>query len=157
MRRNPDGVTYSNYDPAIVEIHGDTVLGKKAGYTYATAERNGFSCEFLITVSNDMPMGWQDWKPYPEKEVVAFEPMTTAYVASLSHRDMKQLRGMATYADGCRFELCGNDGVTYENSAPDLITVLPDGNVIPSGKIGSATVTLSCGRHSFDILFTVTE
>lgn len=157
MRRMPGDVTYSNYDPAIVEIRGDVAYGKKEGYTYVRADRDGCFCEFLITVTNDLPLGWQDWKPYPEKEVTAFEPLLTDYRASLSRRDMKQIRGMATYADGCRFELCGNDGVTYRNHAPELITVRPDGNVIPTGTVGIGTVTVTCGGHSFDVTFTVSE
>ena len=157
MRRTPGGVIYSAYDPAIVTIEGDTARGLQVGYTYVRAERDGCSCEFLIEVTEDKPLGWQDWKPYPEKEVVAFEPIVSSYVASLSKREMKQLRGMATYADGCRFELCGDDGVTYENHAPDLLTVRPDGNVIPTGACGKGTITLTCGGYSFDVDFTVTE
>lgn len=157
MRRMPGGVTYSNYDPAIVEIKGDTAYAKREGYTYVRADRDGCFCEFLITVTADLPLGWQEWQPYPDKRVVAFDPIATAYTASLSGRDMKQLRGMATYEDGCRFELCGGDGVTYENHAPELFTVRPDGNVIPTGKLGEGRVTLSCGGCSFDVRVIVGE
>ena len=155
MRRSPGGVVYSNYDPAIVEIHGDMATGKKEGYTYVRADRDGCFCEFLITVTADQPLGWQDWKPYPEKEAVDFVPIISAYTASISRGEMKQIRGMATYADGCRFEICGSDGVTYENHAPDLIEIRSDGNVIPTGKTGTGTVTVTCGDLSFDVSFTV--
>lgn len=160
MRRVTENVVYSNYDPSIVEIRDSVAYGKKAGYTYAVAERDGCSCEFLITVIGKDEVRtteWQDWKPYPEKEVVAFEPMIPAYTASLYRREMKQIRGMATYADGCRFELCGDDGVTYQNNAPDLITIRPDGNVVPMGKTGTTTVTVTCGACSFDVTFTVID
>lgn len=160
MIRTPGNVAYSNYDPAVVEICDGMAYGKKPGYTYVRADRDGCFCEFLITViGKDEPKatGWQDWKPYPYKEVTAFEPMIPAYTASLTLREMKQIRGMATYADGCRFELCGNDGVIYQNHSPELITVRPDGNVVPVGKTGTGTVTVACGGHSFDVTFTVTE
>ena len=155
MRRMPGNVVYSNYDPAIVEINGDRVTGKKEGYTYVRADRDGCFCEFLITVTSTMPLGWQDWKPYPEKEVVAFEPIIPSYTASLEKREMKQIRGMATYADGCRFELCGSDGVTYVNHTPELFEIRPDGNVLPTGKIGKGRITVTCGDCSFDVSFEV--
>ncbi len=159
MRRTPGGVNYSNYDPAIVEIRGDMATAKQAGYTYVRADRDGCFCEFLITVlgkDEDKPLQWQDWKPYPEKETVAFAPMISAYSASLSKREMKQIRGMATYADGCRFELCGNDGVTYVNHNPELFEIRPDGNVLPTGQIGTGRITAVSGACSFDVTFTVT-
>ena len=150
-------MTYFNYDPAIIEIRGDTAYGKSVDYTYVRAERDGCSCEFLVYVTEESPREWQDWLPYPEKEVVDFVPMIPAYTASLSRKEMKQIRGMATYADGCRFEICGNDGVTYQNHAPDLFDIHPDGNVIPTGKTGTGKITVTCGRSSFDVDFHVTE
>ena len=68
---------------------------------------------------------------------------------------MKQIRGMATYADGCRFELCGSDGVTYVNHTPELFEIRPDGNVLPTGKIGKGRITVTCGDCSFDVSFEV--
>jgi hypothetical protein len=158
MRRTPGGVTYSNYDPAIVEINGDMATGKKAGYTYVRAERDGCFCEFLITVleENDpRPLGWVEWMPYPEKEVVSFVPMTPAYTASVSRRELKQIRGMATYADGSCFEICGSDGVTYENHTPELFEIRPDGNVVLTGKTGTGRITATAGNCSFAVSFTV--
>ena len=157
MRRTPGNVAYSNYDPAIVEIKDGMAIGKKAGYTYVRADRDGCFCEFLIIVTDEEPLEWQDWKPYPEKKAVAFEPLIPAYTSSLERREMKQIRGMVTYADGCRFEICGDDGVTYLNHAPDLFDIRPDGNVIPTGKKGTGKITATCGQFSFDVEFTVTE
>ena len=158
MRRTPGGVTYSNYDTSIVEINGDMATAKKAGYTYVRADRDGCFCEFLITVfekDEDKPLKWQDWKPYPEKEVVDFKPIVTAYIASLERREMKQIRGMATYADGTCFELCGSDGVTYVNHNPELVDIRPDGNVLTKGILGEGRITAVCGTGSFDVTFTV--
>ena len=68
---------------------------------------------------------------------------------------MKQLRGLAVYADKTWFEVCGDDGVTYENHNPELIEIRPDGNVLPTGKEGVGTITLTLGDFSFDVTFTV--
>ena len=157
MRRTSENVTYSNYDPAIVEIQDGLAYGKSTGYTYVRAERDGCFCEFPIYVTEEKPREWMNWQPYPEKEVTAFTPLIPAYTASLSRREMKQLRGMAVYADGSRFEVCGSDGVRYENHAPELFEIRPDGNVIPTGKTGKGRVTLTCGRCAFDVDFTVTD
>ena len=157
MIRTPGNITYSNYDPSIIEIRDDRAYGLSEGYTYLLAERDGCACECLIFVSEEEPMGWQDWKPYPEKAVTSFVPMIPSYRASLKEKDMKQIRGMATYADGTRFEVCGDDGVTYDNHAPELLDIRENGNVIPKGTTGTGTITVSCGGHSFDVTFTVSE
>ena len=96
-----------------------------------------------------------DWVPHPERDVLSFTPLVTEYAASLSKGEMKQLRGLAVYTDGSWFEVCGDDGVIYENHDPDLLTVRPDGNVIPTGKIGRGRVTLSLKGLSFDVEFSV--
>jgi hypothetical protein len=49
------------------------------------------------------------------------------------------------------------DGVTYVNRNPELFLVDEEGHVLPTGKLGSGTVTLTCGGHSFDVTVTVVE
>ena len=68
---------------------------------------------------------------------------------------MKQLRGLAVYADASWFEVCGDDGVVYENHNPELFEIRPDGNVLPTGLEGTGKVTLTLGDLSFDVTFTV--
>ena len=155
MRPVEGDVTYYDYDPAILSIENGKATGVSEGYTYVRAEYNGLFCEFLAYVDNTRPHVNPDWMPHPEKEVVSFTPLITTYTASLSKREMKQIRGLATYADGTWFELCGNDGVTYENHTPELFEIRPDGNVLPTGVEGEGTVTVYCGRFSFDIKFNV--
>ena len=68
---------------------------------------------------------------------------------------MKQIRGLAVYADGTWFEVCGDDGVIYENHTPDLFEIRPDGNVLPVGKLGMGKITVKCGTYAFDVDFSV--
>ena len=132
----------------------DGLTAKKNGYTYVTATMDGLSCEFLVYV-DEAECRMPDWRPHPEKEAVSFLPLITEYAASLEKREMKQLRGLATYADASWFEVCGDDGVTYVNHNPELFEIRPDGNVLPTGKEGVGKVTLTLGDFSFDVTFTV--
>ncbi len=150
-------IAYSDYDPAIVTIQDGKVTAKAAGYTYVRALFEGHLAEFLVYVTEGEAYPHCEWKPYPEKEAVSFTPIITEYTASLAKREMKQVRGIAVYADDSWFEVCGDDGVTYENHAPELFAIKPDGNVLPTGKQGSGRITLRLGAHSFDITFTVAE
>ena len=157
-KRHVEGeVTFYGYDPAIISVDNGKITTLAEGYTYVRAAYEGLQCEFLIYVDNSRPHVTPDWKPHPEKEVTSFTPLITKYAASLAKREMKQLRGLAVYEDGTWFEVCGDDGVTYENLAPDLIEIRPDGNVLPTGKLGEGKVTLKLGDLAFDITFTVTE
>ena len=156
MQPVKSGVKYSNYDKDIITIRCGKITAEKNGYTYVTATMDGLSCEFLVYV-DDAACKVPDWVPHPEREVVSFKPLITEYVASLAKREMKQLRGLATYADASWFEVCGDDGVIYENHSPDLFEIMPDGNVLPTGKTGRGKVTLRVGEHAFDVDFTVTE
>ena len=154
MRPVESKVEYSNYDKGIIDIADGFVTAKRNGYTYVTATLDDLFCEFLVYVDENactMP----DWVPHPERDVLSFTPLVTEYAASLSKGEMKQLRGLAVYTDGSWFEVCGDDGVIYENHDPDLLTVRSDGNVIPTGKIGRGRVTLSLKGLSFDVEFSV--
>ncbi len=153
MKPAGEGVSFSNYDKDIVTIDGDKLTAVAPGYTYVTAMRDGICCEFLVYVTEGEPDAWCFWQPYPEKKVVSFEPLITAYHASLSARESKQVRGLARYADSSWFELCGNDGVTYVNHNPELFEITPDGHVKPlgDGTCGNGTITVSCDGHSFDV------
>ena len=156
MQPVKSGVKYSNYDKDIITIRCGKITAEKNGYTYVTATMDGLSCEFLVYV-DDAACKVPDWVPHPEREVVSFKPLINEYVASLAKREMKQLRGLATYADASWFEVCGDDGVIYENHSPDLFEIKPDGNVLPTGKTGRGKVTLRVGEHAFDVDFAVTE
>ncbi|MBQ9150819.1 MAG: hypothetical protein IJX72_01110 [Clostridia bacterium] len=157
MRPAKAGIKYSNYDKEIISIRCGKITAKQAGYTYVTATLDDLSCEFLVYVTDGEAYPHCEWKPYPEKEVVSFTPLITEYVASLEKREMKQIRGLAVYADCSWFEVCGTDGVTYENHAPELFEIRPDGNVLPTGNPGTGKITVKCGIHAFDVTFTVVD
>ncbi len=156
MRPAGPYVEFSNYDKDICLIENGILMAKTPGYTYVTATMGDVACEFLVYVTEGEPDAWQNWLPYPEKEVVSFKPLITEYRTSLAKRELKQLRGLAVYADSSWFELCGSDGVTYENHAPELFAITSEGNVLPVGETGQGSVTLRCGVHSFDVTVTVT-
>ncbi len=151
MRPAGDDVQFSNYDKDICTIENGSVTALTAGYTYVTATLGDLRCELLIYTTAGAPDAWCYWQPYPEKTIVEFKPLITKYRVSLSKREMKQLRGLATYADSSWFELCGTDGVTYDNHAPTLFDITPEGNIIPTGRCGKGTVTLHGGAHAFDV------
>ncbi len=157
MRPVEGEVTFFDYDPAILSIENGKATGLSEGYTYVRATYAGLFCEFLVYVDNAHPHINPDWKPHPEKEVTSFVPLISNYTVSLAKREMKQLRGLATYADGTWFELCGDDGVTYENHSPALFDVRPDGNILPVGLTGEGRVTLVCGAYSFDVTVSVVD
>ncbi len=156
MKPAGDGICFANYDTNTVSIEGGIAKGLKAGYTYVTASRDGLLCEFLIYVTEGDPDAFCPWQPYPEKAVTSFVPLISAYHASLFRREKKHVRGLATYADSSWFEICGEDGVHYENHSPDLFSIDLSGNVIPNGnKTGKGSITLSIGGHSFTVDFFV--
>ena len=157
MRPVEGEVTFYGYDPAILSVENGKATALSEGYTYVRADYNGLFAEFLVYVDNVRPHVTPDWKPHPEKEVASFTPLITEYAASLAKREMKQLRGLAIYADGTWFEVCGDDGVVYENHTPELFEIRADGNVLPTGVVGEGRVTLRLGGHAFDVKMSVTD
>ena len=152
-----EGVQFRNYDKNIASIRCGKITARSAGMTYVTALWNGLRCEFPVYASETDPAPTCYMKPYPEKKVVFFVPLIKEYSASLGKREMKQLRGLCTYADGSWFELAGNcDGVEYVNRSPELFDVDENGHVLPCGSVGTGTVTLRCGGHEFDVKVNIT-
>ncbi len=150
----PD-VAFSNYDPDIITVADGHLTARAPGYTYVTATLGNLACEFLVNTTEGEPDPFCPWQPYPEKTVVSFIPLITDYRASLVRGEIKQIRGLARYADSSWFEVCGDDGVTYENHSPELFSVTPDGSVLTSGRTGQGSITVRCGDHSFAVTFTV--
>ena len=158
MRPVTEGVDFTNYDKSIVSIEDMNLTALEVGYTYVTASFADVRTEFPVYVTEEEPAPWCYMQPYPDKKVVSFEPIWTDYKVSLSARELKQLRGIATYEDGSWFELAGVvDKVSFENHNPELFRMRADGHVEPTGKIGQGTVTLICGGHAFDVTVTVVE
>ncbi len=155
MQKAPDTVRFSNYDKDICRIDGQTLTALVPGYTYVTAALGDLSCEFLVYVTEGAPDAWCPWQPYPEKVVTDFTPLLTDYRVSLEKREMKQLRGLARYADSSWFEVCGSDGVIYENHTPELFAIREDGNILPAGRAGKGSVTLHLGDRAFDVTVTL--
>ena len=152
------GVKFSSYDKEIAVIRCCRITARSPGMTYVAAVWNGLRCEFPVYVYETDPPAFCPMQPYPDKKVVFFEPLVHEYRVSLLHCDKKQLRGLCTYADGSWFELAGKaDGVVYINRSPELFVVDEEGHVLPTGREGTGTVTLSCGGHGFDVAIVVAE
>ena len=152
------GVKFSSYDKEIAVIRCCRITARSPGMTYVAAVWNGLRCEFSVYVYETDPPAFCPMQPYPDKKVVFFEPLVHEYRVSLLHCDKKQLRGLCTYADGSWFELAGKaDGVVYINRSPELFVVDEEGHVLPTGREGTGTVTLSCGGHGFDVAIVVAE
>ena len=70
----------------------------------------------------------------------------------------KQLRGLAVWSDGKWYEVNEPEqGVTYQNHNPELITLDARGVAVPTGKTGMARVTLRCGSKEFDVTVIIKE
>ena len=146
------GVKYSHYDKEIINIRCGKVTGLGSGYTFVRATKDGLRCEFLVSVGLEESTESIPKQPYPDKRVVMLYPMLDTYRVSLKKREAKQIRGMAFYEDHSWFELAGEvDGLTYENHAPELFDVRPDGTVVPQGRVGRGEVTVHAGNCHFDV------
>ena len=146
------GVKYSHYDKEIINIRCGKVTGLGSGYTFVRATKDGLRCEFLVSVGLEESTEPIPKQPYPDKRVVMLYPMLDTYRVSLKKREAKQIRGIAFYEDHSWFELAGEvDGLTYENHAPELFDVRPDGTVVPQGRVGRGEVTVHAGNCHFDV------
>ncbi len=153
MRPAPNTVVYDNYDKGIVTIQDGKLTARKEGFTFVRATLDDLFCEFPVYVTAQAEK-WCQLRPYPEKEAIRFVPAKTEY--SVGAGEMKQIRGMVTYADHSWFEVGGiSDGVTYVNHAPDLFTVDAEGYVVASGLAREGKVTVTCGTFSFDVKISI--
>ncbi len=150
---DPAFLTFDNYDTQIVEVKDGQVYGKQIGYTYIDAHLGSLCGTVLVYV--DAP---DTCYCAESRTVISFTPMLDTYTISLSGGEAKQLRGLATWSDGKWYEVCEPaQGVTFENHAPELISVNERGIVTARGKIGQGKVTLRCGDLAFDVTVNVIE
>lgn len=146
-------VTFSNYDDTIISIDNGVVTALAEGYTYVNASQDGFCYEFLVYV-HKADVIFDD----PNKVAVTFIPMQKKYIATISGKEVKQIRGKATYSDGTKKEVCeAVDRVTYENSNPAVIRVDENGLIYPVGIVGTAKVKAICDGLSFEVDVEVKE
>ncbi len=154
-------VTYSGYDKSILSIEDFTVTPKKAGETWVTVEYRGLTQQFLITILPD------DVKVSSGKqELVSFEPTAKEYTVSLSGKDAKQIRSLATFKNQDFCELYNNSSNTaypparYQvkcASSDKSVLVVGNDCVIRPKKEGEGVVTVTCGTFSYDVTVRVTS
>ena len=146
-------VSFSNFDDTIISINNGVVTALAEGYTYVNASQDGFCYEFLVYV-HKADVIFDD----PNKVATSFVPMQRKYIATLSGKEVKQIRGRAIYSDYTKKEICeAVDRVTYENSNPAVIRVDENGLIYPVGIVGSATVKAMCDGLSFEVEVEITE
>ena len=146
-------VSFSNYDDTVISIIDGVVTGLTEGYTFVDVSQDGFWCQILVYV-HKADVIFDD----PNKKVVDFVPMKKKYTPSLSGKEVKQIRGMATYSDCSRKEVCeAVDDVVYKNLNPEIITINENGLVYPTGIVGLAKVIVMCGGKSFEVEVEIKE
>ncbi|MBR3934169.1 MAG: exo-alpha-sialidase [Clostridia bacterium] len=146
-------VSFSNFDDTVISIENGIVTALAEGYTYVKASQDGFDYEFLVYV-HKADVIFDD----PNKVATSFVPMQRKYIATLSGKEVKQIRGMAIYSDYTKKEICeAVDRVTYENSNPEVIRVDENGLIYPIGVVGSAKVKAICDGLCFEVDVEITE
>ena len=146
-----EGVVFSGYDREIISVDGMTVRGEKLGYTYLDASYAGRTLQIpVIVYPADVDFSEDN------KCVIGFRPVVTEYFLNATENELKQIRGIADYANGSWFEIGGDTDpcVTYENDAPDVVNVDSNGYVTFAGKEGRANITVRCGEFAFDVTVT---
>jgi hypothetical protein len=146
-----EGVVFSGYDKEIISVDGMTVRGEKLGYTYLDASYAGRTLQLpVIVYPADIDFSEDN------KRVIGFRPVVTEYFLNIAENELKQIRGIADYANGSWFEIGGDTDpcVTYENDAPDVVNVDSNGYVTFAGKEGRANITVRCGEFAFDVTVT---
>lgn len=148
-----DGITFSNYDDTVINIKDGIITALSEGYTYVDAKKDDLFCQILVYVYNEGVIFNDE-----NKKIISFTPMLKKYKATLSGKELKQIRGMAKYSDGSWKEICEDwEKVTYENKNPEIITVNQNGLIYPTGTVGTAKVTVHCGGLSFDTEVEITK
>ena len=152
-RRYPaeDGVTFSNYDASVISVDGMTVRGERVGETYIDTAYGGRTVQIpVIVYPADTDLSGDN------RKVVGFRPVVTEYFLNTAENELKQIRGIAEYANGTWFEIGGDTdpAVTYENDAPDVVHVDENGYVTFAGKEGGADITVRCAGFAFTVRVT---
>jgi hypothetical protein len=158
---DPSEVTFSDYDESIISIDGFEFTALKAGETTVTAEYKGLTQQISVVI---LPEGAK--LSSGQQKLASFEPTVKEYTVSLSGKDAKQIRSLATFENKDFCELYNNAGNTaYPPSRFQVKCTTSDKTIVTVGsdcilkpkKVGDATVTVSCGDLSYDITVHVVE
>ena len=158
---DPSQVTFSGYDESIISFDGFEITGLKEGKTTVTAEYKGLKQQFLIVI---LPEGVK--VSSGQQKLASFEPTVKEYTVSISSKEAKQIRSLATFGNSDICELYNNSGnTTYPTSKFQVKCTTSDKTILSIGsdciirpkKVGDATVTVSCGDFSYDVTVHVVE
>ncbi|MBO7659153.1 MAG: hypothetical protein J6T65_07575 [Clostridia bacterium] len=153
---------YSGYDASLITVKDNKIYTKgNTGETCVTVRYGSFENSFKVYIRGDYSEFRGDFK----KTVKEFTPMVSEYTLKLSDEHRRQIRGMARFSDNTWAEAT-NEGkmislkkfpVTYEVSAPSVISVDGHGIIIPlAAGIAEVKVTIA-GELSFSVKVKVEE
>lgn len=154
-------VTFRDYDKDIIRFDGFEVTALKEGETTFTAEYEGLTQQFSVVV---LPENVKLSKQ--RQKLASFEPTVKEYTVSLSQKEAKQIRSLATFENRDFCELYNNTGNTdyppYKfpvkcTASDETVLTVGDDCIINPKKVGDATVTVSCNDFSYDITVHVVE
>ena len=149
-------VTYSDYDESIIKVNGNKVTPVAPGTTYITLTYRGFISKAKVTIN---PAGITEKMEHPK--ISSFEAITKEFNVSLSGlQEAIQIRSLARFENGTFAELYNRAGVDYNITVSiDDKSICTVGNdcIIKPKKVGSATATVSCEGHSYQVKINVTE
>lgn len=134
-------LSFDNYDGNVIGFDADgniTAVGE--GYSYADAHWNGITLQFKVNVyGEDTDLSEEN------KKVTAFYPVWNDYHINIGQNELKEIRGIAEYANGTWFEVCGD---RYDIS--DNLAFGNNGNIYAKEK-GEDFVKVSLGEYSFTV------
>ncbi len=139
------GVKYSGYDTNIISISSNKVKPLKVGETYVTAEYQGMSVVFKVSVRDKgVPINLENPK------IKSISLIQDEYV--IPEGGQKQIRLNALYEDNSFFELYAKDGMTFSGYDAGLINIDEKGIITaPTAATGATTVTVNINGEIFDI------
>ena len=158
---DPSEVTFSGYDEELIRIDGFELTMLKEGETTVTVDYQGLRQEFSVVI---LPKGVR--LNSGRQAVISLEPMVKDYTVSLSSKEAKQIRSLATFENRDFCELYNNPSnidypysrypVQCTSSDPAIASVGTDCVIYPQ-SIGDTMITVTCGDISYDIPVHVTE
>lgn len=167
-------VEFVDYDKSLVSFDGLMCKPKKVGSTYVTALYDGARHTFKITILSDDEFTNSNIKemvdfrsafiyPYDGPVKINKDGSVTMYLET--NNEKLHIRSLAMFDDRNWMEITNLAGeffdgtkysykITYTSSDKRIVYVSPSG-VATAREKGSATVTVSCGKFSYDINITV--
>ena len=170
-------IKFYDYDETIIGFDGLSCIPKKVGDTYVTAQYDGVTHRFKVsilpddaTINSSMPelVEFKSAFIYPTEGFVKITKDGTVMLDNDNRRERIQIRALGKFDDGNWMELFNNqglsarfwDGTHYKfnikySSSDENVVLVRDTGMITIRGVGTATVTVSCGNFSYDLKIVV--